>query len=135
MHQILGDFATETVHLFLTRRLDQMIINKKKKLAISWIFTIPVNYTVKVKEREKIDKNFDRELKKLWNMIKKVILIVTGSLVMFPDVLGRKLLKPEIRARIKKWNNNKWKRKICTWTLLGNRKTVEHESDWNTNCQ
>ena len=33
-----------------------------------------------------------------------------------------------------RWNWKKGKRKISTWTLLGNRKTLEHGRDGNTTC-
>ena len=48
---------------------------------------VPANHQVKIKEKEKSDNYFDlaRELKKLWNMKVKVILIVIGGLGTIPD--------------------------------------------------
>ena len=65
MHKILWDFETQTDHLILARRPDQVIVNKKKPC---WIvdLAVPADYRVKLKQSEKWDKylNFARELKK-----------------------------------------------------------------------
>ena len=67
-HKHLWDFDKQTDHLILARRLDLIIINKKKKKRSCKIvdFAIPANHRMKLKEREKKDKYLDLagELKK-----------------------------------------------------------------------
>ena len=66
------------------RRLDLIIINKKKKKRICKIvyFAVPADHRINLKESEKKDKYLDlaRELKKLWNMKVTLVPIVIGAL-------------------------------------------------------
>ena len=64
-------------------------------------FAVPADHRVKLKENEKMDKYLDlaRELKKLWNMIVKVIPIVVGALGTVPINLEKRLEDLEIRGR------------------------------------
>ena len=65
-------------------------------------FAIPADHRVKLKENKKMDKYLDlaRELKKLWNMIVKVIPIGVGALGTVPINLEKRLEDLEIRGRI-----------------------------------
>ena len=62
---------------------------------------VPADHKVKLKENEKRDKNLDlaRELKKLWNMKVKVILIIIGELGTIPKGLVKGLKELEIRKQ------------------------------------
>ena len=58
-----------------------MIINKKKRNCKTVDFAVSTDHRIKVKECEKKDKYLDLagELKKLWNMLVTIILIVIGA--------------------------------------------------------
>ena len=64
-HKLLWEFDIQTDHLILARRLDLMIINKKKRICKIVDFAVPADYRINLKEREKKDKYLDlaRELK------------------------------------------------------------------------
>ena len=67
-HKILWHFEIQTDHLTPTRRPEQKIIKKKieeKRTCRIMDFVISTEHSVKAKENEKRDKNFDldRELK------------------------------------------------------------------------
>ena len=67
MHKLLWDFNIQTDLLIPARRLDLIIIKKKKKRTCKIVdFAVPADYRVKLKECEKKDKYLDlaRELKK-----------------------------------------------------------------------
>ena len=82
-HKLPWDFDVETDHLISARRLDLIIINKKKKKRICKIvdFAVSADHIMKLKECEKKDKYLDlaRELKKLCNMKVTIIPIVIGA--------------------------------------------------------
>ena len=63
------------------RRLDLIIINKKKRTCKIVDFAVPVDHRIKLKECEKKNKYLDlsRELKKLWNIQVTIIPIVIGA--------------------------------------------------------
>ena len=84
------DFEKETDHLIPARRPDQVLIYKKKK-NMSANFTIPVDHKVKMKESENINKYLDitRELRRLWNTMVTVVLIVVGARRTFPKNLEK----------------------------------------------
>ena len=68
-HKLLWDFNIQTDHLIPARRLDLIMINKKKKKKRTRKiddFAIPADHRIKLKECEKKDKYLDlaRELKK-----------------------------------------------------------------------
>ena len=69
-HKILRDLTYKTDHLISDWRLDLTIINKKERTCKIVDFLVLADHRIKLKEREKKDKNLDltRELKKLWNM-------------------------------------------------------------------
>ena len=78
-HKLLWDFNLQTDHQIPARRLDLIIIIKKRTCKIV-DFAVPVDHRIKLKECEKKDKYLDlaRELKKLWNMQVAIIPIVIG---------------------------------------------------------
>ena len=80
-HKLLWDFNIQTDHLIPARRLDLIIINKKKRTCKIVDFTVLADHRIKQKECEKKDKYLDlaRELKKLWNMQVTITPIVIGA--------------------------------------------------------
>ena len=80
-HKLLWDFNIQTDHLIPTRRPDLIIINKKKRFCKIVNFAVPADHRINLKECEKKDKylDFDRELKKLWNMKAAIVPIVIGA--------------------------------------------------------
>ena len=84
IHKTLKDFKTQMNHQILTRRPDKVSISKKNIICHSVDFAIPVEYRVKMKENEKINKCLDLAggLKKLWNMKVTEIPIVINALGM-----------------------------------------------------
>ena len=85
-HKNLLDYEIKTDHLIPARRPDLVLINKKKRMCQLVDFAVPADHRVKLKENEKMNKYLDlaRELKRLWNMRVKVILIVVGALGTVP---------------------------------------------------
>ena len=85
MHKIMGHFEIQTNHLISTRLPDLVIVNSNKRRDFTKLWTLPSRLTAgkKLKERGKIDKlqDFDKELKKLWNMKVTVIPLLIGTLV------------------------------------------------------
>ena len=79
--KLLCDFDIHTDHQISTRRLDLIIINKKKKTCKIVDFAVPADHRIKLKECEKKDKYLDlaRELKKLWKMQVTIIPVVIGT--------------------------------------------------------
>ena len=79
-HKLRWDFKIQTDHLIPARRLDLIIINKKREFAKLWIWLSRRN-TINLKECEKKDKYLylARELKKLGNMKVTFVPIVTGA--------------------------------------------------------
>ena len=80
-HKLLWDFNIQTDHLIPARRLDLIIINKKKRTCKIVDFAVPAEHRIKQKECEKKDKYLDlsRELKNLWNMLVTFIPLVIGA--------------------------------------------------------
>ena len=65
-HKLLWDFNIQTDHLIPARRLDLIIINKRKRICKIVDFAVPPDHRLNLKESEKKDKYLDlaRELKK-----------------------------------------------------------------------
>ena len=65
-HKLLWDFDMHTDHLISARRLDLIIINKKKRTCNIVDFAVPADHIIKLKECEKKDGYLDlaSELKK-----------------------------------------------------------------------
>ena len=76
-HKLLWDCNIQTDHIIPDRRLDLIIINKKRV-----DFAVPADHRINLKESEKKDKYLDlaRELKKLWNMKVPIVPILIGAL-------------------------------------------------------
>ena len=83
---IFWEFETQTDYPIPTKRLDLVLINKKKRTFHLVHFAFQVDHGVKRKERKKINNYLDlaRELKKQWSMKVMVILIVIGTLGTVP---------------------------------------------------
>ena len=80
-HKLLWDFDIQTDHLIRARRLNLIIITKKKKICKIVDLAIPADHRIKLKEYEKRDKYLDlaRELKKLRNIKVTIIPVVIGA--------------------------------------------------------
>ena len=66
-HKLVWDFNIQTDHLIQARRIDLIIINKKKERICRIVdFVVPTDHRINLKESEKKDKYLDlaRELKK-----------------------------------------------------------------------
>ena len=81
-HKLLWDFNIQTDHLIPARRLDLIIIIKKKRICKIVDFADPADHRINLKESEKKNKYLDlaRELKKLWNMKVTIVPILIGVL-------------------------------------------------------
>ena len=101
-HKLLWDFNIQTDHLIPARRPDLIIINKKKRTCIIVDFAVPADHRIKRKESEKKDKYLDlvRELKKLWNMLVKIIPIVIGAFGTVTKRLLKELEDLEVGGRV-----------------------------------
>ena len=95
-HKLLWDFNIQTDHLIPARRLDLIIINKKRESAKL------ADYGINLKESEKKDKYLDlaREIKKLWNMKVTIVPIVVGALGTVNEGLLKGLEDMEIGGRV-----------------------------------
>ena len=79
-HKLQWDFDIQTDDLISVRRPGLVIINKKKIICKIGEFAVPTDHGIKLKECEKSDKyvDFERELKKNWNMQVSIIPFVIG---------------------------------------------------------
>ena len=80
-----SDFEVHTNHIISAKRLDLIIVKKKKEkkgTCRTVNFAVPADHKVKLKESENRDKfmNPAMELKKLWNIKVTVVSIVIGAL-------------------------------------------------------
>ena len=98
-HKIHWDSEIQTDHRIPARRLDLVIIDRKKRNC--WIVDFAVFTEWKIKENEKSDNYLylTRELKILWNMNVTVIPIVIGALGMIFESLVRGLKELAIRGQ------------------------------------
>ena len=101
-HKLLWDFDIQTDHLISARRLDLMIINKKKRTSKIVDFAVPADHKIKLKECEKKYKYLDlsRELKKLWNIKVTIISIVIGAFGLVTKGLLKGLEDLEVGRRV-----------------------------------
>ena len=90
-HKLLWDFNILMDHLIPARRLDLIIINKRKIIYKIIVFAVPADHRINMKECEEEDKYLDlaRELKKLWNIKVTIVPIVIGAF----GTLSKGLLK------------------------------------------
>ena len=77
-HKLLWDFDIQTDHLITVRRPDLIVINKKKRTCEILDFAVLADHRIKLEEKEKKDKYLDlaRELKKLWNMVTFIPILI-----------------------------------------------------------
>ena len=102
-HKLLWDFDIQTDHWILAGRPNLIIINKKKKKICQIVdFAVPADHRIKRNECEKRDKYLDlaRELKKLWNMLVTIILIVIGAFGTVTKRLFKGLEDVEVGGRV-----------------------------------
>ena len=102
-YKILWDLQIQTDHLIPARIPDLEIIFLKKIRTCHLVdFAVPGNHTVKIKEIKKRDNYIDltRELRKLWNIRGKVILIVAVTLRTILKGLDNGLEELKTRRRI-----------------------------------
>ena len=103
-HIILLDFEIQKDYLILTRRPDQVLINKNKRTFHLLDFAVLADHMVKMKEIKKRDKYLVLawDLKeKLWNMRVTVMPIVAGAPGTVLEGLERGLEELQIRGRSK----------------------------------
>ena len=105
-HKLLWDFNIQTGHQIPARRLDLIIVNKKKKkkreICKIVDFAVPADHRINLKECEKKDKYLDlaRELKKLWNMKVTIVPIVIGAFGTITKGLLKGLEDLEVGGRV-----------------------------------
>ena len=102
-NEILWDLEIWMEHAIFTRRLDLVLINKKKRIYHPVDFAILADSRVKIKASKKIDKYLDlaRELKRLWNMKIMVIPNIVGAIgTTWKKSLIKRMGELEIRRRI-----------------------------------
>ena len=58
-HKLLWDFNIQTDPLISARRLDLIIINKRKRICKIVDFAVPADHRINLKESEKKDKYLD----------------------------------------------------------------------------
>ena len=101
-HKLLGDFEIQTDHLISARRVDLIIINKKKRTYRIVDLAVSAGHKIKLKENEKKDQylDFARGLKNLWNMKVIFLSIASGALGTVTKGLVKGLEDLEIRGRV-----------------------------------
>ena len=72
MHKILWDFTIQTNHLIPARRLDLLIINKKKKVEEKKRTSRIVNFTLQADYIVKIEES-DKKVLRPWKRTKKTV--------------------------------------------------------------
>ena len=102
-HKLQWDFNIQTDHLIPARRLDLIIINKRKRISKTVDFADPADHRINLKESEKKDKYLylTRELKKkLWNIKVTIVPIVIGALGTVTKGLLKGLEDLEVGGRV-----------------------------------
>ena len=87
--KILQDVKIQTDHVIEVRRPDMVIIDKTKNECKIIDFACPFNSRIEKRKKDKMKgyKDLKRELKKIWDMSVKVILVVVGALGKTPKKL------------------------------------------------
>ena len=100
--KILWDFTVQTDHEIRGRRPDVVVVQKDENLCQIIDFACPYDGRVDTKELEKIERyqNLARELRKIWDMKVKVILLVIGALGTTPIKLRNWLKEIGIETQI-----------------------------------
>ena len=102
IHKDLRDFDIHTDHLISSRRINLIIINKKKRICKIVHFAVLADHRIKLKECEKKDKYRDlaRELKKMWNMKVTIVPTVISALGTITKGLLKGLEDLEVSGRV-----------------------------------
>ena len=102
--RLLWDFNIQTASYLQARRQDLVVIIIDRKRGNCFIIdiTVPRDFRVGKKKREKVDKYQDlgRELAKLWNIITTVVPIVVGALGLVTDNLTKHLKTIRVSTKI-----------------------------------
>ena len=100
--KLFWHFDIQTDPLISARRIDLLMINKRKRTCKILDIAVQADHRVKLKKSEKKDKYFDlaEELKKLWSMKVTIIPIVIGALSTATKELIKGLEDLEIRGRV-----------------------------------
>ena len=98
----MWDFSIQTDHDVEARRLDLVVVDKKRRTCKIIEFAVPGDSRIKEKKKEKIEKYQDlrRELQKIWNVKVKIIPLVVGSLGAKPNQFFNRLKKTGITVEI-----------------------------------
>ena len=85
----MWDFSIQTDHVIEAQRPDLVVVDKKKRGCKIIDFAVPGDNKIEEKEKVKIEKYQDlgRELQKIWNVKVKVIPLVVGTYVLYPNSL------------------------------------------------
>ena len=94
-HKLLWDFNIQTDHLIPARRLDLIIINKRKRICKIVDFAVPADHRINLKYLD-----LARELKKLWNMKVTIVPNVIGALGTVTKELLKGLDDLEVSRRV-----------------------------------
>ena len=101
-YKILWYFSIPTDHVIEARRLDLVVVDKKRRTYKIIDFAVPGDKRIEKKEKEKIEKYQDlrKELQKIWNVKVKIIPLVVGILGALPKQFGDRLKQTGITAKI-----------------------------------
>ena len=85
----MWDFSIQTDHVIEAQRPDLVVVDKKERSCKIIDFAVPGDNKIEEKEKVKIEKYQDlgRELQKIWNVKVKVIPLVVGTYVLYPNSL------------------------------------------------
>ena len=99
-YKILWDFSIQTDHVIEARRADLVVVDKKERSCKIIDFAVPGDSGIEEKEKDKIEKyqDMERELKKIWNVKVKIILLIISSLCAIPKQFGNRLKQIGITA-------------------------------------
>ena len=91
-YKILWDFSIQTDHIIEAWGSDLVLVDKKERSKII-DFAVPGDSRIGEKEKVKIEiyQDLGRELRKIWNVKVKIILLVVGSLGAIPTQFGNRL--------------------------------------------
>ena len=87
--RILWDYSIHTDHVIEARRPNLVVVDKKERSCKIIDFAVRGDSRIEEKEKDKIEEyqELGRELQKIWNVKVKIILLVVGSLGLYPSSL------------------------------------------------
>ena len=102
MHKILLSSEIKTNYRIPARKLDVVLINKKKITSHLADCPVPNDQSKKINKKYKLDKYLDlvKELKNLWNMKLTVIPMIVGTLGTVLKGLEKRQVELKIRGII-----------------------------------